>query len=109
MLELLVANAMRDFVAAILIQTLNNLPAGHKTRYTLFTHLSSRVYRAPLPLQRINQVNFSSGSVPTENLDSGSLQAGAQRRSKKKVPKIVCSTRIRASERRKQARIGTNF
>jgi hypothetical protein len=30
MLELLVATAMRDFVPAILIQTLDDLPAGHK-------------------------------------------------------------------------------
>src|SRR2546421_10827871 len=42
MLELLVATAMRDFVPAILLQTLDDLPAGHKTRYTLSTHLSSR-------------------------------------------------------------------
>jgi len=62
-----------------------------------------------LALQRINQVNFSGGSVPTENLDSSSFQAGAQHRSKRKVPKIICSTRIKASERRKQAWIGTNF
>jgi hypothetical protein len=42
MLELLVATAMRDFVPAILRQTLDDLPAGHKIRYTLYTHLSSR-------------------------------------------------------------------
>jgi hypothetical protein len=76
---------------------------------THFLHTCQAGFTGASPLQRINQVNFSSGSVPTENLDSGSLQAGAQRRSKRKVPKIICSTRIKASERRKQAWIGTNF
>ena len=109
MLELLVAAAMRDFVPAILIQTLDDFPAGHKTRYTLSTHLSSRVYRSSAPIAKNQPSEFFHGSVPTENLDSRSLQAGAQRRSKRKVPKIICSTRIKASDRRKQAWIGTNF
>src|ERR1700676_3729227 len=42
MLELLVATAMRDFIPASLPQTLDDLPAVHKIRYTLCTHLSSR-------------------------------------------------------------------
>src|ERR1700730_6570589 len=46
MLELLVAPNMRNLIPAVLLQAPYDFSAGHKTRYTLFTHLSSRVYRA---------------------------------------------------------------
>jgi hypothetical protein len=57
--------------------------------------------------KQIPQINENIGNQIVDGANregSGSLQAGAQRRSKRKVPKIICSTRIEASERRKQAR-----
>jgi len=42
MLELLVAPNMRTLIPAVLLQALYDFSAGHKTRYTLSTHLSSR-------------------------------------------------------------------
>jgi predicted RNA-binding protein YlxR (DUF448 family) len=42
MLELFVALNMRNLIPAILLQGLYDFSAGHKIRYTLFTHLSSR-------------------------------------------------------------------
>src|SRR5712664_2075953 len=42
MLELLVAPNMRNLIPAVLLQALYDFSAGHKTRYTLSTHLSSR-------------------------------------------------------------------
>ena len=42
MLELLVAPNMRNLIPAVLLQALYDFSAGHKIRYTLFTHLSSR-------------------------------------------------------------------
>jgi len=41
MLELLVAADMGNLIPAVLFQALYGFSAGHKTRYTLFTHLSS--------------------------------------------------------------------
>jgi len=42
MLELLVAPNMRNLIPAVLLQAPYDFSAGHKTRYTLSTHLSSR-------------------------------------------------------------------
>jgi hypothetical protein len=42
MLELFVTPNMRNLIPAILLQALYDFSAGHKIRYTLFTHLSSR-------------------------------------------------------------------
>src|SRR5580700_4864515 len=41
MLELLVAPNMGNLIPSVLFQVLYDLSAGHKIRYTLFTHLSS--------------------------------------------------------------------
>jgi hypothetical protein len=42
MLELLVAPNMRNLIPTILLQAPYDFSAGHKIRYTLFTHLSNR-------------------------------------------------------------------
>jgi hypothetical protein len=42
MLELFVAPNMRNLIPAVLLQALYGFSAGHKIRYTLFTHLSSK-------------------------------------------------------------------
>lgn len=46
--ELLVAPNVGNLIPAVLLQALYDFSAGHKPRYTLFTHLSRR--RSVLPI-----------------------------------------------------------
>jgi hypothetical protein len=95
MLELLVAPNMRNLKPTILFQAPHDFSAGHKIRYTLFTHLSNRSLEerrgTTVPLENLEIFERMGGSFSFIILADAHFSHAAPRKSVFDLPFARCA------------------